>query len=72
MWLYVLITWTVLAVTTANLGISLRQKWMFAPVLMFLLLSRIGRIRLPAGAPRHPVPVIQSISPPQPQRSLLP
>ncbi|MGS1117373.1 hypothetical protein [Castellaniella sp. UC4442_H9] len=72
MWLYVLITWTVLAVTTANLGISLRQKWMFAPVLMFLLLSRIGRIRLPASAPRHPVPVIQSIRQPQPQRSLLP
>jgi hypothetical protein len=39
MWLYVLLTWVVLATTTANLGISMRQKWMFTPVLVFLLIS---------------------------------
>jgi hypothetical protein len=43
MWVYALMTWFVLAMTTANLGISLRQKWMFAPMLIFLLLSVIGR-----------------------------
>ncbi|MDH5256637.1 MAG: hypothetical protein OEX07_01475 [Gammaproteobacteria bacterium] len=42
MWLYVLISWAVLATTTANLGISARQKWMFLPVLIFLLISRMG------------------------------
>lgn len=33
----------ILAVTTANLGISVRQKWMFMPMLIFLLLSFVGR-----------------------------
>jgi hypothetical protein len=45
LWIYVLITWVILAITTANLGISLRQKWMFAPMLIFLLISVIGRRR---------------------------
>jgi len=31
-----------LATTTANLGIAMRQKWMFLPCLIFLLLSVIG------------------------------
>jgi hypothetical protein len=34
--------WLVLAVTTSNLGIAMRQKWMFAPMLIFLLLSLVG------------------------------
>lgn len=42
MWAYGLLAWLVLAITTANLGISLRQKWMFAPMLIFLLISVIG------------------------------
>lgn len=36
---YVVLTWPLLAMTTANLGIALRQKWMFAPMLIFLLIS---------------------------------
>lgn len=48
LWLYSLGAWLVLAMTTANLGISLRQKWMFAPMLIFLLISVIGRSRQPA------------------------
>lgn len=39
LWLlmYVFLTCTALAVTTANLGIATRQKWMFMPVLIYLL-----------------------------------
>ena len=47
LWLYSLGAWLILAMTTANLGIALRQKWMFAPMLIFLLISVIGRSRLP-------------------------
>lgn len=42
MWWYVLISWALLSMTTANLGIAMRQKWMFAPVLIFLLISIIA------------------------------
>lgn len=47
LWIYVSAAWFVLAMTTANLGISVRQKWMFLPALMFLLLSYLGN----AGSP---------------------
>lgn len=43
MWIYVALAWFVLAMTTANLGIAIRQKWMFAPMLIFLLISLIGK-----------------------------
>lgn len=43
LWIYVIITWLTLSFTTANLGISLRQKWMFTPILIYLLISAIGR-----------------------------
>lgn len=36
---YVLITWSVFAMTTANLGIAVRQKWMFVPALLIILIS---------------------------------
>lgn len=39
MWTYSILSWLVLSMTTANLGIALRQKWMFVPVLIFLLIS---------------------------------
>ena len=42
MWSYILMAWPILAMTTANLGISVRQKWMFAPMLIFLLISVVG------------------------------
>jgi hypothetical protein len=42
LWGFFLLTWPVLALTTANLGIATRQKWMFAPMLIFLLLSAMG------------------------------
>lgn len=47
LWIYSLCAWLILAMTTANLGIALRQKWMFAPMLIFLLISVIGRSRVP-------------------------
>lgn len=46
LWIYSLVAWSILSMTTANLGISLRQKWMFAPILIFLLISVIGRSRI--------------------------
>lgn len=42
MWWYALIAWVLLSMTTANLGIAMRQKWMFVPVLVFLLISIIA------------------------------
>ena len=45
MWVYVILAWVVLALTTANLGIAIRQKWMFAPILIFLLISLAGKNR---------------------------
>lgn len=40
LWLlsYAFLTCTMLAITTANLGIATRQKWMFMPVLIYLLI----------------------------------
>lgn len=43
MWIYCFLAWGILAMTTANLGIAMRQKWMFAPMLIFLLISLIGK-----------------------------
>lgn len=36
---FALFLWIVLATTTANLGIALRQKWMFMPMLLLFCLS---------------------------------
>lgn len=56
LWIYSLLTWLVLAVTTANLGIAVRQKWMFVPILVFLLLNMAPTKR------RKPAPQVQSHS----------
>ncbi len=45
LWIYCFLAWIILAMTTANLGIAMRQKWMFAPMLIFLLISLIGKQR---------------------------
>jgi hypothetical protein len=37
--------WVVLALTTANLGISVRQKWMFLPMIFYVSVSALGRDR---------------------------
>ncbi len=47
MWIYSLITLLMLSTTTANLGISVRQKWMFTPMLIFLMISVIGKRQVP-------------------------
>lgn len=51
MWFYVVVSWVLLATTTANLGIAVRQKWMFVPFLIFLLLPLIGKSHKLGGAP---------------------
>jgi hypothetical protein len=53
LWVYLLFASLPLAVTTANLGIAVRQKWMFAPMLIFLFVSVIGRPRQHV-AEQHP------------------
>jgi hypothetical protein len=45
LWMYALTAWVALATTTANLGISVRQKWMFVPMLLLLFISAIGKSR---------------------------
>lgn len=42
LWLYVIGATLVLATTTANLGISVRQKWMIMPMLLYLLFAGIA------------------------------
>lgn len=39
MWSYVIIAWVILALTTGNLGIAVRQKIMVLPFLLFILIS---------------------------------
>ncbi len=39
LWMYSLGSWLALAITTANLGIAVRQKWMFLPCLLCLAFS---------------------------------
>ena len=42
---YSSLAWIVFSITTANLGISIRQKWMFLPMLLYLAFSLAGRSR---------------------------
>lgn len=44
LWTYAIAAWVILALTTANLGISVRQKWMFTPVLLYLFISAGRRV----------------------------
>lgn len=48
MWLfaYLMLTSSVLALTTANLGIATRQKWMFMPVIIYLLVYIFSEYKL--------------------------
>lgn len=48
LWSYAVLSWIILAMTTSNLGIAMRQKWMLAPMLIFLLISVIGQRRISA------------------------
>lgn len=43
LWSFSILSLIMLATTTANLGIAMRQKWMFLPCLIFLLLTIIGK-----------------------------
>ena len=40
--LYGVSSWIVLAVTTSNLGIAMRQKWMFVPMLIVICVSALS------------------------------
>ncbi|MGE6392582.1 hypothetical protein ACQKCX_05565 [Psychrobacter pacificensis] len=48
LWLftYVFLTCSILAMTTANLGIATRQKWMFMPVLIYLLIHTFHNYKI--------------------------
>ena len=43
LWSFSIISWLVLALTTANSGIAVRQKWMFFPIIIFLIFSIIDK-----------------------------
>lgn len=61
LWIFSLLSWFLLASTTANLGLAVRQKWMFAPFLLFLLISLVGKPRFKGlGQPliTSPPPVV--------------
>lgn len=45
LFMYAFLTCTMLAITTANLGIATRQKWMFMPVLIYLLIHALHDYR---------------------------
>ncbi|WER49565.1 hypothetical protein CupriaWKF_20725 [Cupriavidus sp. WKF15] len=45
LWIYCCGTSVILATTTANLGISVRQKWMFVPMLVCLLICSVRERR---------------------------
>lgn len=45
LFMYVFLTCTILALTTSNLGIAARQKWMFMPVLIYLLVFSFYQYR---------------------------
>lgn len=62
LWVYALLSWLALSMTTANLGISVRQKWMFAPVLIFLLISTMGNNRVSAHAVNEPLTIRHTYS----------
>ncbi len=55
---YAFSSWLILALTTANMGISVRQKWMFTPVLIYLLLSAAREVR------RVPATHVQAVAAP--------
>ena len=42
MWFYFIGTLLVLSMTTPNLGIAVRQKWMFIPMFLYLFISAIA------------------------------
>jgi hypothetical protein len=44
--IYVAVSWLALANTTANMGIAIRQKSMFTPMLLMLMLGYLPNIRL--------------------------
>ncbi|WHR59287.1 hypothetical protein [Acinetobacter haemolyticus] len=44
LFIYTLLVWSILAMTTANLGIATRQKWMFMPILIYFLIYGMSKI----------------------------
>lgn len=44
--MYMFLKCTILAFTTSNLGIATRQKWMFMPALIYLLLHVYNRNKI--------------------------
>jgi len=42
---YAAFSWSILSLTTANLGIALRQKWMFIPFIIYLAFAYLNKRR---------------------------
>jgi len=43
MFFYAASSWSILSLTTANLGIALRQKWMFVPFIIYLSIAYLSK-----------------------------
>lgn len=59
-WFYLFHTlalWIIFAMTTANLGIALRQKWMFMPMLLIFCLSYLPERRTAPSLSASPSPI---------------
>lgn len=46
LFIYFIVSWSILAVTTANLGIATRQKWMFMPIFIYLMIYVLYRYKV--------------------------
>ena len=56
--MFVALSWILLGNTTANMGLALRQKWMFLPMLLILFLSYAPAIKRKLTSPRQRRPAI--------------
>jgi len=65
LWSYSAMVWVSSAVMTANLGISVRQKWMFLPLLIFMLIAGMPSKRRRAAVYSNPRPAENPVPPPR-------
>ncbi|WP_354686948.1 hypothetical protein [Cupriavidus necator] len=57
LWSYCAMAWLSSALMTANMGISVRQKWMFLPMLVFMLIAGMRGMRQRAAVYSNPWPM---------------
>lgn len=53
LWVYMLISWGILGAIMYNSGLAARQKWMFIPVLLILVIRYMKRRQTPTTLTRY-------------------